>query len=102
MMAYCPAPEQLMPGFWKRAPWERAVTKRVLSITSEGSTTSLTFQAASGSDRPAVGAGSTSDQSLTGFTLFRPQFDRWYAEQAVAAGVTLLSGCRVEGLVQRK
>ncbi len=102
MMAYCPAPEQLVPDFWKRAPWERAVTKRVLSITSEGSTTSLMFQAASGSDRPAVGAGSTSDQGLTGFTLLRPRFDRWYAEQAVAAGVTLLTGCRVEGLVLRK
>jgi len=34
MMAYCPAPEQLLPGFWKRAPWERAVTKRVLTVTS--------------------------------------------------------------------
>ena len=45
MMAYCPAPEQLIPDFWKRAPWERAVTKRTLSITSEGSTTSLAFQA---------------------------------------------------------
>ena len=101
MMAYCPAPEQLVPGFWKRAPWERAVTKRVLSITSEGSTTSLAFQADSGSDGPAVGAGSTSDRGLTGFTLFRPQFDRWYAEQAVAAGVTLLTSCRVEGLVLR-
>ena len=96
-MAYCHAPEQLVPDFWKRAPWERAVTKRILSITSEGSTTSLAFQASSGSDRPAVGAGSTSDRSLTGFTLFRPHFDRWYADQAVAAGVTLLTGCGSRG-----
>jgi electron transfer flavoprotein-quinone oxidoreductase len=102
MMAYCPAPEQLVPDFWKRAPWERAVTKRILSITSEGSTTSLAFQANSASDRPSVGAGSTSDRSLTGFTLFRPQFDRWYAEQAVSAGVTLLTECRVQGLVVKK
>jgi electron transfer flavoprotein-quinone oxidoreductase len=102
MMAYCPAPERLIPDFWKRAPWERAVTKRILSVTSAGSTTSLAFQAGSDSDRPAVGAGSTSDKGLTAFTLFRPQFDRWYAEQAVAAGVTLLTGCRVESLVVRK
>jgi len=34
--------------------------------------------------------------------MFRPKFDRWYAEQAEAAGVTLLTGCRVEGLVVRK
>jgi len=101
MMAYCPAPEQLVPDFWKRAPWERAVTKRVLSITSEGSTTSLAFQANSGSERPPAGAGSTSDRTLTGFTLFRPHFDKWYAEQATAAGVTLLAGCRAEGLLVR-
>ncbi|OFW60042.1 MAG: hypothetical protein A2133_05330 [Actinobacteria bacterium RBG_16_64_13] len=101
MMAYCPAPEQLVPGFWERAPWERAVTKRVLSIAGRESSTSLVFQARSGSERSSVGAGSSSDRSLTGFTLFRPIFDRWYAEQAVAAGVTLLTSCRAEGLLMR-
>ena len=101
MMAYCPTPEQLMPGFWEAAPWERAVTKRVLTVVGETSSTSLVFRAASGSDRPSVGAGSRSDRTLTGFTLFRPLFDRWYAERAVAQGVTLLTGCRVEGLLMR-
>lgn len=102
MMAYCPAPEELVPGFWEKAPWERAVTKRTLSVVGEGSSTSLVFQAASDSDRPSVGVGSTSDRTLTGFTLFRPLFDRWYAQQAVAQGVTLLTGCRVEELVRRE
>lgn len=101
MTAYCPAPEELVPGFWERAPWERAVTKRILTVVGGASSTSLVFQADPESDRPSVGAGSTSDRSLTGFTLFRPQFDRWYAEQAVAQGVTLLTGCRAEGLVVR-
>jgi len=100
MMAYCPAAEELVAGFWEKAPWERAVTKRTLSVMGEGSSTSLVFRAASASDRPSVGAGSTSDRTLTGFTLFRPVFDRWYAEQAAAQGVTLLTGCRVEGLVK--
>jgi electron transfer flavoprotein-quinone oxidoreductase len=101
MMAYCSAPEQLVPDFWERAPWERAVTKRVLSVVGEASSTSLVFHADSDSDRLSAGAGSTSDRTLTGFTLFRPLFDRWYAEQAVAQGVTLLTSCRVEGLVTR-
>jgi len=101
MTAYCPAPEQLVPDFWERAPWERAVTKRVLSIVGEASSTSLVFQANSDSDRASAGVGSTSDRTLTGFTLFRPLFDRWYAEQAVAQGVTLLTGCRAEGLLMR-
>ncbi len=70
MTAYCPAPEELVPRFWERAPWERAVTKRVLTVVGGSSSTSLVFQAGSRSERPSVGAGSTSDRSLTGFTLF--------------------------------
>jgi electron transfer flavoprotein-quinone oxidoreductase len=99
MMTWCPAAEELVPGFWEQAPWERAVTKRTLSVTASGSTTSLVFQAASRSDRPAAGAGSTSDRTLTGFTLFRPQFDRWLAAQAVANGATLLTSCLADALV---
>jgi electron transfer flavoprotein-quinone oxidoreductase len=99
MMTWCPAAEELVPGFWGRAPWERAVTKRTLSVTASGSTTSLVFQAASGSDRPAAGAGSTSDRALTGFTLYRPLFDRWLAGQAVAQGATLLTSCLAESVV---
>jgi len=102
MMAYTPVPEFLVPGFWELAPWERAVTKRVLSVMSAGSSTSLTFQAASGSEKPSVGGGSTSDRTLTGFTLFRPLFDRWYAEQAMAQGVTLLTGCRADAVVKER
>jgi electron transfer flavoprotein-quinone oxidoreductase len=101
MMAYCPAAEELVPDFWERAPWERAVTKRVVSVVGKGSSSSLVFQAASHSERASAGAGSDSDKTLTGFTLFRPLFDRWYAQQAVAQGVTLLTGCRVEGLLVR-
>ena len=101
MMTWCPAAEELVPGFWEKAPWERAVTKRTLSVAGEGSTTSLVFQAASGASRPSVGAGSTSDRTLTGFTLFRPLFDRWLADQAVAEGVTLLTDCLVDRVVVR-
>ncbi len=102
MMAYSPVPGFLVPDFWERAPWERAVTKRVLSVISGGSSTSLVFEAASGSEKPSVGGGSTSDRSLTGFTLFRPLFDRWYAGQAVTQGVALLSGCRANGVVKER
>ena len=48
-----------------------------------------------------MGAGSTSDRTLTGFTLFRPLFDRWLADQAVAEGVTLLTDCLVDRVVVR-
>jgi electron transfer flavoprotein-quinone oxidoreductase len=100
MMAYSPVPGFLVRDFWEQAPWERAVTKRTFSVVTGDSSTALTFQAASGSDRLSVGGGSTSDRSLTGFTLFRPLFDRWYAGQAVAEGVTLLTGCRADGVAK--
>ena len=48
-----------------------------------------------------MGAGSTSDRTLTGFTLFRPLFDRWLAGRAVAAGVTLLTSCLADRVVIR-
>jgi len=106
MLAYCPTPERLIPNFWENAPWERAVTKRVLSVVGGESSTSLVFHASSegrlqGEVGATVVAGASFDKTLIGFTLFRPLFDCWYAEQAVAQGVTLLSGCRVEGLVQK-
>ena len=70
MMSWCPAAEELVPGFWSKAPWERAVTKRVLTVTGEGSSTSLVFQAGSGSGpAPRSGAGST----------LRPHADRVHA-----------------------
>ena len=99
MMTWCPAADELVPGFWERAPWERAVTKRTVTVTASGSTTSLVFQAAPRSGRPSAGAGSTSDKTLTGFTLFRPLFDSWLAQQAVARGATLLTGCLADQVV---
>lgn len=94
MLAYTPVPERLLPGFWERAPWERHVVKRVLTVVGEASSTSLAYH----SDQAAERLGG---RPHAGLTLFRPVFDRWYAEQAREAGVTLLCGCMVEGLVMR-
>lgn len=88
MLAYTPIPEKLLPGFWEQAPWERHVVKRVLTVVGEGSSTSVAYHSDGVAGRP-----------YAGFTLFRPQFDRWYAERAREAGVTLLCSCMVEGLV---
>jgi electron transfer flavoprotein-quinone oxidoreductase len=90
MLAFCPAPEELVPGFWDEAPWERRVVKRTLTVVGDGNATSMVFRSDDAGDR-----------TLTGFTLFRPVFDAWYAERAREAGVTLLCGCTVESLVVR-
>jgi electron transfer flavoprotein-quinone oxidoreductase len=36
-----------------------------------------------------------------GYTVFRPRFDRWLAEEAVAAGATLITRATVEDLVRK-
>jgi len=90
MLAACESPERLLPGFWDDAPWERYVTKRVLTVVGPESSTSLTHESQGAGKRP-----------YAGFTLYRPVFDRWYAERARDAGVTLLCDCMVEGLVVR-
>jgi len=89
-LAWCPAPEELIPDFWEQAPWEREVVRRVLTVVAEGSATSMVFRSHD-VERPFRGR----------VTLFRPAFDRWLAEQARAAGATLVCGCMVEGLVIR-
>jgi electron transfer flavoprotein-quinone oxidoreductase len=91
MLAYCPAPGHLVPGFWEKAPWERRVVKRTLTVVGEESSSSMVFH----SNRP-------DDPTLTGFTLFRPSFDAWYAERAREAGATLVCGVTVEKLLVRE
>lgn len=88
MLPYCPVVEELLPSFWDEAPWERNVVKRNLTVVSENSTTSLAFES-DNFDSPRY----------SGFTLFRPIFDRWYAERVRSAGATLVSGCLVEDLL---
>jgi electron transfer flavoprotein-quinone oxidoreductase len=91
MLPYCPTAEQLLPDFWEQAPWERNVVKRVLTIVAEGSSTSLAFESKN-FDKPPY----------NGYTLFRPVFDRWYAQKAQEAGATLLTSCLAEDLLWEK
>ena len=88
MLPYSPVVDDLLPDFWQSAPWERHVVKRVLTILSENSATSLAFNSRNFDNPP-----------YNGYTLFRPIFDKWYAERAQAAGAYLLTGCLVEDLL---
>lgn len=89
MLPWCPVLEQLIPGFWGQAPWERHVVKRILTIATDTSAVSLAFESKNFDSPP-----------YNGYTLFRPAFDRWYAQQACRAGATLITGCLVEDLLR--
>jgi electron transfer flavoprotein-quinone oxidoreductase len=89
MMPFCPFAEELIPDFWVKAPWERHVEKRILHIVAKTSTTSMVFE-----------TDAAGDSSAHGYTLFRPVFDRWLAEEARQAGATLLCSCLVQDLLR--
>lgn len=81
--------EALLPDFWHSAPVERYLIRRVISFVSPESSVSVDFATARWNHPP-----------YNGFTVLRPRFDRWLAEQAVAAGATLLPETVVDGLMR--
>src|SRR5215471_14903 len=81
--------EALVPALWEAAPVERHLTRRVISFMSPESALAVDFRTAAWDRAP-----------YNGFTLLRPRFDRWLAEQAVAAGATLLTSTVVDDLLR--
>jgi len=78
----------MLPDFERKAPRERHVVKRTLSLLSDNAATSFVFE-----------SGKFDTPPYSGHTIFRPVFDRWYAGKASDAGVRLLTGCHVEELL---
>jgi len=81
--------EALLPDFWRSAPVERHLSRRVITFVSPESSVSVDFATANWTHPP-----------YNGFTVLRPRFDRWLAEQAAAAGATLLPETVVDGLIR--
>jgi electron transfer flavoprotein-quinone oxidoreductase len=78
---YAPAVlDALIPRFWESAPVERYLTRRVLSFMSPESSFALDCKTQHFAAPP-----------YNAFTIIRPRFDRWLANQAVDAGATLLT-----------
>jgi electron transfer flavoprotein-quinone oxidoreductase len=88
MLPHCPIVEELLPRFRQEAPWERHVVKRTLCLLSEASAASFIFESKTFDNPP-----------YSGYTVYRPVFDRWYAQKACEAGASLLTGCLVEELL---
>jgi electron transfer flavoprotein-quinone oxidoreductase len=88
MLPHCPIVEELLPHFRQEAPWERHVVKRTLSLLTDSSASSFVFES-NNFDTPPY----------SGYTIYRPVFDRWYAQKACEAGADLYTGCLVEELL---
>ncbi len=83
-----PSLEEVLPDFWDRAPLERHIVKKGVTFMTDESSFNTTIEAGN-FDRPPY----------NGYTIFRPRFDSWLAEEAVNAGATLITRATVDDLV---
>jgi electron transfer flavoprotein-quinone oxidoreductase len=88
MVPNCPIFNKVIPDFWEHAPWERHVVKRTTTALSDSSSTTMDFD-----------AEIYEDPNYHGFTLYRPVFDKWYAERAATAGAKLITSTVAEDLL---
>jgi len=85
-----PSLEEIFPDFWERAPLERHIVKK-----------GVTFMNGDSSFNTTIEAGNFDKPPYNGYTIFRPRFDKWLAEEAVKAGATLITSATVEDVVRK-
>jgi electron transfer flavoprotein-quinone oxidoreductase len=81
--------DEVVPQWWPSAPIQRWVVKRSTMLLSETGALNIEYRGNAWGAPPYNGA-----------TAYRPDFDNWLAEQAVAAGATLLCSTTVTSLVR--
>lgn len=81
--------DALIPQWWETAPVQRWVTRRATVMMTPTQSLTLDYRSARWGEAPYNGA-----------TAFRPDFDAWLADHAVAAGATLVCSTTVVGLIR--
>jgi electron transfer flavoprotein-quinone oxidoreductase len=79
----------IIPEFWKTAPLERTVVDERLWLTTPETTVTAGHKHVPHAGTPP-----------NAFTVLRVPFDGWFAAQAEAAGVLLISGTAVEDVLR--
>jgi electron transfer flavoprotein-quinone oxidoreductase len=85
---YCRVLEDVFPGFVDRAPVERRITRNVLSFLNGASHVNIDY----GDSRLA--------EPVNAVTVLRARLDPWLAGECEEAGVMVMSGVRVDGLLR--
>ena len=80
--------DELIPGWFEGAPFERYITRRSLNFVSPTATFGIDLSTEKGSNPP-----------YNGVIILRPKFDRWLASQAQVAGAHLISQVVVDDLL---
>ena len=81
--------DDLIPQWWERAPVQRWVTRRGTMLLTEHQSLCIDYRTTTWNKAPYNGA-----------TAYRPDFDKWLADEAVAAGATLITSTTATGLVR--
>lgn len=83
--------EGVVPEFWKKGcPLERTIVEERLWILTEDSGISIGYKSAKYATEPA-----------NCYTITRVEFDKWFAKQAEAAGVTLVTSVTVSDVLRK-
>jgi electron transfer flavoprotein-quinone oxidoreductase len=85
-----PVLNEIFPDFGDEAPLERHVHKKTLAMLTPTSSVNMTFETENFEQAP-----------YNGYTVMRPVFDNWLAEQAVKEGAVLLCNCTVSDLIRK-
>jgi len=83
--------DALIPDWTSRAPLERHITRRVTMFMTPDGSVSLDFR-----------SRAFAPPTPNGYTVLRPLFDAWLADEAVRAGAQLATSTLVAGLLQRE
>jgi electron transfer flavoprotein-quinone oxidoreductase len=84
-----PALNEIFPSLWEKAPLERHVHRKTLALMTPEASVAMSFE-----------TGSFEKAPYNGYTVMRPIFDNWLAEEAVREGATLLASCTAEDLIR--
>ena len=80
--------DELIPDWWDEVPVQRWITRRGTMLLTEHQSLCIDYRTTTWGKPP-----------YNGFTAYRPDFDRWFANKAVEAGATLITSTTATGLV---
>ncbi len=87
---YAHSLERIIPGFAQHAPLERLITHEKLSFMTEKGAMTVDYL-----------NGEESQPTQASYSVLRSKFDAWLMAQAEEAGAQLITGIRVDNVVQR-
>ncbi len=91
--------DRLLPEWHEEAPIQRWVTRRSTMVMTDHQALTIDFRTEAWGDDTHHYTGD-SGKPYNGATAFRPDFDAWLADKAVAAGATLVCSTTATGLLR--